>query len=286
MLAAAGALLLAACGDGGRAEDAAAAPNDSAVALVDAAGRTVRFARPPRRIVSLVPAVTVTLVQLGAGGALVGRTDYDTIAAVRELPSVGGGLQPDLERLVALGPDLVVLFHGPQDAVTPAALDQRGIPYFGVRPDRIEDVRAIVAQLGRIVDRAPAADSLVAAIDRSLADVRARVAGERRVRVAFLLGGTPPWVAGPGTFVSQLLDVAGADNAFADQKDLYAPQSLEALLTRELDAYVVGAGTTLDRRLAKHAPVIEVTPDVEAPGTGLGRSAEALARALHPTAFE
>lgn len=284
MLVAAGALVLAACGDAGRAGDAAT--RDSTLAVVDAAGRTVRFAHPPRRIVSLVPAVTVTLVQLGAGGALVGRTDYDTVAEARPLPSVGGGLQPDLERLVALAPDLVVLFHGPQDAVTPAALERRGIPYFAVRPDRIEDVHAIVGQIGRIVARASAADSLVASIDRALADVRARVAGERRVRVAFLLGGSPPWVAGPGTFVSQLLDVAGADNAFADQKDLYAPQSLEVLLTRELDAYVVGEGTALDARLARHAPVVEVTPDVEAPGTGLGRSAEALARALHPAAFE
>src|SRR6185295_17902332 len=105
--------------------------------------------------------------------------------------------------------------------------------------DRIEDVRTIVGQVGRIMDRRAPADSIVAAIDRSLAEVKGRVAGQPRRKVAFLLGGTPPWVAGPGTFVSELLDVAGADNAFADQTDLYKPQSLEVLLSRELDAYVV-----------------------------------------------
>jgi iron complex transport system substrate-binding protein len=278
------ALALAACADTRPARDAAPV-SDSTGVVVDAAGRSLRFEHPPQRVLSLVPAVTVTLVQLGAAGALVGRTDYDTIPEVRALPSVGGGLQPDLERLLTVRPDLVILFHGPQDAVTPAALDQRGIPYLAVRPDRVDDVRKIVRQIGQVMGRRAAADSLVASFDDQLADVRARVVTEPRLRVAFLLGGTPPWVAGPGTFVSELLDAAGADNAFADQKDLYAPTSMEVLLSRPVDAYVVAEGTSVSARLIAHARVIEVPADVESPGTGLGRSAEALARALHPAAF-
>ena len=254
-------LSLAACVDA-PARPAAALPVDSAVSVTDASGRSLRFDRAPQRILSLVPAVTVTLVQLGAGGTLVGRTDFDTLAAVRALPSVGGGLQPDLEKVVTLRPDLVILFQGPQDPTTPAALDQRGIPYLAVRPDRIEDIRAIVHQVGQITRRQAAADSLVAALDAQLARVKERVAGEKRLKVAYVLGGTPPWVAGPGSFVSELLDAAGADNVFADQTQLYAPTSLEVLLTRPVDAYVTTVGTTLDPRLSAHARVVRVQNDV------------------------
>jgi ABC-type Fe3+-hydroxamate transport system substrate-binding protein len=92
-------------------------------------------------------------------------------------------------------------------------------------------------------------------------------------------------VAGPGTFVTDLLDVAGADNVFADLTELYAPVSLEELLARDVDAYVMTRGSQVDARLRARAPVIEVPPQVEAPGTGLGRSATELGRALHPDAF-
>jgi iron complex transport system substrate-binding protein len=255
------------------------------VVVTDAAGRSLRFERPPARVVSLVPSVTHALVELGAIAALVGRTDYDTLAAVRALPSVGGGLQPDLERMVTLQPDLVIRFGGEQDPATATALDARAIPHLAVRPDRVADIRAIVLQLGDVMDRRTAATALVAGLDRELAAVRERVSGRPRPNVAYLLGGSPPWVAGPQTYVSDLLEVAGADNAFADLGELYAPVSLEELIARDLDAFVIARGTRLPPQLAAHAPVIEVSPDIEQPGTGLGRAADELARALHPDAF-
>jgi iron complex transport system substrate-binding protein len=187
--------------------------------------------------------------------------------------------------VLTLRPDLVIRFAGQQDPVTPAALDERGIAHLAVRPDRVGDVRAIVLQLGDVMDRRSAADSLVAGLDHALAEVRRRVAGQPRKRVAYLRGGTPPWVAGPNTYVADLLDASGAENAFADLGDLYAPISLEELLTREVDAFVVARGTEVAPRLAQRAPVLEVSRDIESPGTALGRSAEELARVLHPAAF-
>jgi iron complex transport system substrate-binding protein len=253
--------------------------------ITDAGGRSVRFERPPTRIVSLIPAVTEMITELGDRDALVGRTDFDTLASVASLPSVGGGLQPDLERLLTLRPDLVIRFEGEQDRVTGAALDQRGIPNLGLRPDRLEDVRAITLEMGRILGRTEAAESLLGAIDRDLAEARSRVAADPRVKVVYVLGGTPPWVAGPGSFIADLIDVAGGDNVFADLGALYAPVSLEDLLSRDVDVFLVGRGTSVSPRLRQRAPVIEVSTDVESPGTGLGRSALELARALHPGAF-
>ena len=279
---AAAALVLAGCGSLARE---GVAPADSLLVVTDATGRPLRFDPPPTRVLSLVPSVTRMLVELGAAAALVGRTDYDTLAAVRTLPSVGGGIRPDLERLLTLRPDLVIRFGGEQDPLTPMALDQRGIPHLAVRPDRVEDVRGILLQLGDLMDRRSAADSLLADLDRALADVRARVGVRERVKVAYLVGGTPPWVAGPRTYVADLLEVAGGLNVFTDLDALYAPVSIEELIARDVDAFVVARGTVLSPRLRERAPVLEISPDIESPGVDLGRWAEELARALHPAAF-
>ena len=276
---------LGACGDTGLERQVERGAAASQIVVTDASGRVVRFDRPPARVLSLVPAVTQMLVELGVGDALIGRTDYDTLAVVRVLPSVGGGLQPDLERLLTLRPELVIRFEGAQDPVTGAALDERRIPHLAVRPDRIEDIRTIVRQMGQVMGRIAAADALVADLDRQLEDVRARVAGAERTRVAYVLGGTPPWVAGPGTFIADLLDVAGGENVFADLDRLYGSVSLEELVTRDVNLFIVGRGTVVNPRLRDRASVVEVSQDVESPGTALGRSALELAQVLHPDAF-
>jgi iron complex transport system substrate-binding protein len=276
---------LGACGDAGAGRQVERGASASQVVVTDASGRVVRFDRPPTRVLSLVPAVTQMLVELGAGDALVGRTNYDTLAVVRALPSVGGGLQPDLERLLTLRPELVIRFEGAQDPVTGAALDERSIPHLAVRPDRIEDVRTIVRQMGQVMGLIAAADALVADLDRQLEDVRTRVAGAERTRVAYVLGGTPPWVAGPETFIADLLYVAGGENVFADLDRLYGSVSLEELVTRDVNLFIVRRGTVVNPRLRDRAPVVEVSQDVESPGTALGRSALELAQVLHPDAF-
>jgi ABC-type Fe3+-hydroxamate transport system substrate-binding protein len=260
-------------------------PADSAVVVVDAAGRSVRFEEPPRRIVSLIPAVTAMLLALDARAELVGRTDFDTLPAVRDLPSVGNGLLPDLERLLTLRPDLVIRFHGMQDPVTGPGLDARGIPHLGVRPDRIADVREILLLVGRVTRREARARELAAQLDREVADVRARVSGRAPVRAAYVLGGDPPYVAGPGPFLAELLDIAGAENVFADLDQLYAPVSVEEVLVRAPDVLVVGRGTAVSERLRARARVLELSPDVESPSLRIGQSARELAAGLHPEAF-
>jgi ABC-type Fe3+-hydroxamate transport system substrate-binding protein len=264
--------VLGACADAPADSRAEASPPDSAVVVVDAAGRSVRFDAPPTRILPLVPAVTTMLLAL-------------ELAAVRDLPSVGNGLLPDLERLLTLSPDLVVRFHGLQDQVTGPALDKRGIAHLGVRLDGIEDVRQTLLDLGRVTRREERAHALLAALDADLAEVRARVGGRPRVRAAYVLGGDPPYVAGPGTFLTELLDLAGADNVFADLDQLYAPVSVEELIVRRPDVIVVGRGTDLTARLRARARVLELSPDVESPSLRLGRSAREMAQGLHPEAF-
>ena len=133
---------------GGCSPDPESSPEDQAITVVDATGRELSLPHPVRRVVSLVPSATSTLRSMGAEAVLVGRTDFDTGDWAEALTSVGGGIEPNMEAIVALGPDLVIRFAGAQDPRTPSRLDQLGIPHLAVRPDRIDDIYRTAVMLG------------------------------------------------------------------------------------------------------------------------------------------
>lgn len=237
---------------------------------------------PVDRIVSLVPSATETLVLLGALERLVGRTDYDTAPALSDLPSVGGGLQPNLEILRTLDPDAVVAFAGESDVRTEQVLTGLGIPVVQVRPSRIEDIRIMVDQMGRLVGARARAEELIAEIDGALAAVGDAVAGIPPVRFAYLLGGTPPLAAGSETFLSQLAEAAGGVNVLDDLGALYAPVSPEVLRERDIEVVLMTRGSRVDPRVLEGRRAVELPSWVEIPGPTLGRSAWEVAGALHP----
>lgn len=283
---------LAACGDPGGAgasdsavgsEDPGPSPDPSGhpVQVVDASGRTVTLEAPARRVVSLVPSATLTLDALGARDVLVGRTDFDTVSWAAHLPSVGGGLEPNLEAVVALAPDLVVRFAGEQDPETPRRLDGLGVPHVAVKPDGIADVLDVFRILGTLTGRSAAADSAARALEARLDSVRTAWAGGASPRVAYVLGGSPPWVAGPGTYIQELIELAGGENAFADLGSRYASVSPEEFVARELDVILVDRPGDLPTRLAGGVPVREVSGVLELPGPGIARAAAEVARLIH-----
>ena len=251
--------------------------------VVDDSDARHRFVDAPTRIVSLVPSATETLLALGLRHRLVGRTDYDALPELAELPSVGGGLQPNLEVLVALKPDLVVRFEGESDRATADRLSDLGIPHFSIQPDGIADVQSSIARLGAITGTRGAADSILADIQQALDEVAMRVQHLPRRKVIYLMGGEPPWVAGPGTYIHELMVAGGADNVFGDLDGLYGPISLEELITREVDLILFsGDGVPPQLSAVERAPL----PGwVEVPGPRLGEAARAIARLIHPGAF-
>ena len=279
------AVLVCACDRGARSGDAsnfADVEEFRPVQLTDAAGRSHDVRAAPARIVSLVPSASAVLIALAEHDRLVGRTDFDTAQVIAGVPSVGGGQEPNVEVLLSLRPDFVIRFEGPQDQRTPEQLDRVGIPHYSIRPDGIQDVRRIITELGALVGRTRGADSLVAAIDDALEAVQTRVAAFPPVRTAFVMGGTPPWVAGPGTFIHELIRIAGGVNVFADLNELYAPVSPEELVARGADVYLLLEGTELDTRVARGVRIQPVGAGVQIPGPNLGNAAFEVARALHP----
>jgi len=297
------AALLAACGGDAGARHSAASTADSVVAVdapvsvVDDAGRTVTLAHPARRIVALIPAVTETVIALGAGERLVGRTDYDKGPAVERLPSVGGGLDPSIETLVSLHPDLVLGWETSGRTELRDRLTALGIPVFAIKTEDTTDVFRSIRNLGRLTAREHAADSAAAAIRRGLDEVRASVAGAPRPSVFFMVWNDPPMTAGPKTFVSQVIEVAGGRNAFADQAALWPNVSLEEIVRRQpgfvvvpvgeqgtvrLDALKTAVGWRELRALREGRGVSVPAQVVNQPGPHLAEAARAMRDAIHP----
>jgi iron complex transport system substrate-binding protein len=287
-------LILGACGRGAPAPGAAGdggAP-DGLPAVRDDAGHAIRLAGPARRIVSLVPSVTETIVALGAADRLVARTDFDRAPEVAGLPSVGGGLDPSVEALVMLEPDLVVAWNARDDAGLRARLEASGVPVYAAAIEDTAGVFATVERLGVLLELEAAADAVARALRDTLAAIAREAAGGPRPRVLFLLDGAPPRTAGTGTFVAEILGVAGGEPAYPALPGGWPTIALEAVVANPPDVVLVPVGEGEAPALAgrpgwRRVPavrggrVIGVPADlVGRPGPHLGRAARALRDSL------
>jgi iron complex transport system substrate-binding protein len=213
----------------------------ASIVLQDEGDREVRLDRPAQRIVSLVPAATDLIVALGGANRLVARTEYDTDSALAHLPSVGGGLTPNLEWIAARKPDLVIAWpdHSSRSVVT--RLSELGIPVYGARAETLADARRVTSAIGMMLGRERAADSLNSLVTSTLDQVRARVAGEPPARVLYVIGIDPPMAAGGGNFVDELITLAGGNNVFSDVQG-WPQVSLEEAVRRNPQLVIVAQG--------------------------------------------
>jgi len=191
----------------------------------DDRGRALDFGAPPRRVVSLVPSDTLNVAALGCGATLVGRTDYCELPEdlVFRLPSVGGTKNPRIDAVCDLAPDLVL---GNQEENTRAdleALAQRGVRVYVAFPKRVAEGLAHLAKLARIfgVDAEPAAKQLIARGYDALRTAEAERAAKVPSRTFCPIWMDPLMTVSGQTFISDMLDVCGAQNVFADRKRRY-----------------------------------------------------------------
>jgi iron complex transport system substrate-binding protein len=223
----AGALCAAAC----TGEPRAGATGS--IRVTDDEGRVVRLAHPAVRILSLVPARTDILLALGAADRLIARTQFDTDPRLDSLPSLENALTPSVEWVVARNPDLVIAWPDQQSRSVVTRLIELGIPVYASRVETLAELRHSVHDLGLLVGRRAAADSIVGALDSALAAVTRSVAALPRRSVLYLVDIEPPLAAGPGTFVHELIEAAGGSNVMADAKALWPMVSVEHVLERQ-----------------------------------------------------
>lgn len=219
----------------------ACAPREAAPpgGVVDDLGHAVVLARPAARIVSLSPSTTELLFAIGAGAQVVGRTRWcDYPPEVATVPSVGDGLNPNVELVVARRPDLVVFYASPANDGAIARLAELGITTASLRLDRLDEGPRAARLLGRLTGQSARADSLADAFATGLDSARA-ARPPATVRVAVLVWDNPPIVIGAGSFLTELLSLAGARNVFDDVPKPSAPTSVEAITARDPDLLLV-----------------------------------------------
>jgi iron complex transport system substrate-binding protein len=228
------ALALLACGRPG----APGAP----VIVVDDAGDSVAVRVPATRVASLIPATTELLFAIGAGSAVVGRTQWcDYPREALEVTDLGPGINPNLEAILAVEPDLVVLYNSAQHAAIATRLRELGIPTLRVNTDALADVGRVGRLLGRLTGRRREADSVGAVLDTALAAASAEARLARPPKVLILVWEQPPMTIGRGSFLSELVERAGGENVFGDIAASSAPVSIEAVSARDPDLILTAA---------------------------------------------
>lgn len=299
------ALILTACGGGTQTGEhapgtgtAATAGRPVAIEVTDDAGRSVRLPGPAERVISLVPSGTEMVLALAGRERLVGRTRYDMDPELAAIPQVGGGLDPSLETIVALRPELVLLWEGEGQSPLRSQLGAAGIPTFALQTTDTADVFSAVARLGQLLGREVAADSLATRMRAQLDSVRLSVASLPSPRVLYAVGISPPMTAGENTFVIELLGVAGGRSVFPELRDGWPTVSLEEIVSRDPDVVLLPVSADPATRLSvlrqtsgwrtlhavRTGQVATVDADlVNRPGPRLGEAAAAIARAIHGT---
>ena len=180
------------------------------ITLVDDVGRSVHLAAPARRIVSLKPSITETLVLMGAGDRIVGRSTADDHPAVQDLPSIGDALDPNMEALASLRPDLVLIWESTTPSVR-ERIEALGIPTFAVQSHDTAQIFRSFHSVGQLTGMSAAADSLAGTVRGELAEVAASVRDLPRPTTFVVEWNDPPMTAGPDSYLGQLVSVAGGE---------------------------------------------------------------------------
>lgn len=281
--------MLVACGG-----DRAATPRTNEPALRDDFDAPIALAPVPQRVVSLNPTTTELVFALNAQSRLVGRSHWDTFPAeTRAVADLGDAMRPNVERIIAAHPDLVVLYASEANRPAYDRLAEAGIRTIALRIDHIAQFDKAARLLGRVLGDSAAGATIADSVAATLARVRAATRGVQRPRVVWPVAESPPIVIGGGSYMSELLDIAGATNVYSD---LAAPSpvvSIEDVIARNPDIVIRG-GDDLPSRAwtttwsavpaVRDGHVVRVPTDLVArPSVQLGAAAVALARAIHPT---
>jgi iron complex transport system substrate-binding protein len=272
-----------------------------------AAGMQPQQPRPPQRIISFIPALTEMLFAIGAGPRVVAVGSFDEYPPeVRKLERVGALLDPDLERILALKPDLVTVYGSQADLQR--QLERAAIPTFQYRHAGLPDVSKTILELGARVGQPREAAALTKSIQQHLDRIRERVSGRPRPRTMIVFGREALalrgiYASGGYGFLDDMLSAAGGDNVFADVQRESVQATSELILARRPEVIIelrIG-----DMPLAQQQQEIDVwnrlssVPAVRSkrvffltdartvvPGPRVAEGTELLAKALHPDVFK
>ncbi|HEX2569215.1 MAG TPA: cobalamin-binding protein [Polyangia bacterium] len=262
----------------------------------DGLGRELRLPARVERVVSLAPSSTEILYAVGAGGKIVGVDRYSNYPAVaRALPQVGADMDPSLERIVALRPDVVFTATTANTQGTVENLERLGIPVYVSRVLHLEDIYGDILGLGDAVGGAEEARRLVAELRGRVATLGARYKNAAPVRTLVIIWPEPLVVAGRASHIGDLIRAAGGVNLADDSPQAFPSYSLERMLVQAPEVLIVGGHSTggppplgaLEQLVTvpavqKHRVHVVDGDVVFRPGPRVVEAIDLLGRLLHP----
>jgi len=277
------------------------------VLLLTIAAAAQQVAVRPARIISLIPAVTEMLFAVGAGEQVVGVGSFDRYPPqVEKLPRVGALLDPDLEKMLSLRPDLVVIYGSQTDLQQ--QLERAKVPLFIYRHAGLADVTKTMRELGGRVGRGQEADAAAARVEAALDAVGRSVKGRTKPRVLLVFDREAGalrgiYASGGVGFLHDIIELAGGTNVFADVQRQSVQAGTELILARRPDVILelrLGTlGEAAARAVRSDWDAIPAVPAVRngrvvliadermrVPGPRVAEAARLIAETLHPDAFK
>jgi len=208
--------------------------------ITDFLGREITIEKEPERIVSLAPSVTELIFAVGAGDRVVGVTEYDTYPEeVKDLPKVGGFKGPNIELITAQEPDIVFAstLSGKEEMET---LEKMGIPVVMIEAKSIDNIYESIEMLGKITNKEEKAQTIVNEMKSKIQEISEKVKDRPKIKVFHLIDINGNWTAGSGTFIHELINLAGGQN-IAEDTEGWVQYSIEELVSKNPDAIVMSS---------------------------------------------
>ena len=247
----------------------------------------------PQRVVSLNPATTDLIFALGAGDRLVGRTHWDVYPAEAiRVPDLGSGIRPNVEAVLGARPDLVLLYASKDNPAAATELRAAGVNTLSLKIDHIADFHRAARTIARLLGDSLRGTQVADSVERTLRRVRAATQSLEKPTVFWHIWDAPLITIGGGSYMNELIEIAGGRNIYADMGETSPAVSIEDVLKRNPQYIITGPEGSekisrdprwAEAQAVKEKRIIVVdTAIVGRPSVRLGEAAESLARLIHP----
>jgi len=226
---------------------AASLPVQAEVSVEDDLKNTVTLKQPAQRIISLAPSVTELLFSAGAGSKVVAVVDYsDFPESAKELPHVGGYTQLDIERILALQPDLVIGWKSGNHPDTLEKLRQLGLPVYTTETRYLEQIPVTLEKFGRLAGTSTIAKKEAEHFRLTLQKLKEQYQDKAPVKVFYQVWNKPLITINKENLINQVIGVCGGQNVFAELSNIAPRIDIEAVLKVNPDA-IVASGMRVER---------------------------------------
>ncbi|MFT5643492.1 MAG: iron complex transport system substrate-binding protein [Janthinobacterium sp.] len=213
----------------------------AAIEVQDDAGHTVVLQQPAQRIISMAPHVTELLFAAGGGNRVVGAMNFsDYPAAAKRLPQIGSNAQVDIERVIALKPDLVIVWQSGTAARQIEQMRQLGLPIFYSEPQQLDDIATSLLRFGQLMGTDAVAQEAARTFRQQIAALTKQYAQRPPVRVFYQIWDQPLYTLGGRHIVSAAIGLCGGQNIFGAFKVAAPSVGIEAVLVANPEVILGG----------------------------------------------